>query len=176
MIILDQEKVTKQFKKFGFKSVNVNVVNELNIVILKFVEKNLKKKAHSGGRIVLPLEYFGVDSHHYHDSQGQFTNMAVTDNFIRPPMSAHEGGGGAKKPCAFLISKADTKLFVVEATRGKPFDAKVVSFLQEKVNSALTEYLNVLKTESGGDEGKTVVDLALFSKVLRKRSVVLLKK
>ena len=69
-------------------------------MIYNFIEFHLKKfmKKSKGGKIVMPLEYFGVETNHF-VQQPQFQSSNANISFIRPPMNMLDISmtGGNKK-------------------------------------------------------------------------------
>jgi hypothetical protein len=91
VVYLTEKLLKKNFKSFGFKSYDDGIIAYFNTIFQNFVENQLKKGM-KGGRIVLPLEYFGVETNHF-IAHPEFDSMAVTDSHIRPPMEMSIGGG-----------------------------------------------------------------------------------
>jgi hypothetical protein len=96
VILLSEKIICKNLKTFGFKTHDPEIITHFNKFLQNFVENTLKKsiKKHSGGKIVLPLEYFGVETNHYVSEPVNEQSTAATQDFIRPPV---EFIGGANK-------------------------------------------------------------------------------
>lgn len=97
MIFLTENNIRINAKKFGFKKFDITVLESLNKYLANYT-KNMVKKAlkkykkenkqikqikQSGGRIVLPSEYFGIDSGSYFENS-YGTDMTSTHAMIRP--------------------------------------------------------------------------------------------
>lgn len=110
IIFITDKQVRQNFKKFGMKTIDTAVVEVINKALFDFVSKKLEKVIkknksiqkldavhfQTGGRVLMPSEYFGVQSNHY---VSPLTNngveMGVQESWIRPPMDIlrpHDGG------------------------------------------------------------------------------------
>lgn len=146
IVFLTESSIKKNAHTFGFKSYDKEVINFFNQALYNMVEKTLKKGQIEGGRIVLPMEYFGVDTAHYVENPS-FTNMAVSENFIRPPMQmttqGMEGGGIVKrfqvplKAIQTAIEEVSSKLNKKVAKKDKTSKA-----LKNKFEKIATEILS----------------------------------
>lgn len=130
MIFLSENSIRINAKKFGFKNVDIAVLESINNYLMNYtkniLKKALKKNKHNniqihqnGGRIVLPSEYFGIESGSYFEniSHNNGTNMTVTNTMIRPMQHTVDltGAiiGGSNK--IFTISKNALKNALNEA-------------------------------------------------------------
>ena len=174
MIMIDQSVILAQLKKFGFVKANLegDVYEKLNNIIFSYIKKLVReyKKNQDGGRIVMPLEYFGVDSHHYHDSPGNFTDMQVTESYIRPPMMIQQGGDTKK---TFILRAEFVGLFL-QAIKVQSYPKKMTDSVKKAVEKAMTEFLNALKDNIKDKSEKLTAKT--IDKVYKKTSPLLLKK
>lgn len=114
MDFISERNLKSNIRRFNFKDADKEVFAFLNNAIYRFAYNEFaryaKKSELIGGRVVLPLEYFGVDSGRYVHQEGPFTNMAITADTIRPEMKISGLEGGA--PDEFTVSIKDcTSLF-----------------------------------------------------------------
>lgn len=114
IFIITDYHVKKNCKRFGFASYDKEVIGTLNRLLYTFLEKKIAKasarlkgaskievpqlapRAQSGGRVLMPSEYYGVPSNHYSDTlSSNGVDMTVNNAWIRPQMdlvSPMEGG------------------------------------------------------------------------------------
>ena len=86
--MLSDKYLNSNLKKFGFKTYDNELKHEIQKFMVNFIGNKLKK---SGGRIVLPSEYFGHESGSYFKNlSNNGTDMSVTDSMIRPAISTHD--------------------------------------------------------------------------------------
>lgn len=127
MIYVSENAVKSNLKKYGYKIYDDKTVQLINDALTCFSTNALRKisKKYSaakkggdvqeGGRVILPSEYFGVDSGKYADTVAA-VDMSVTSELIRPallvddPTGAIMQGGASK----FSISSTAFKSCVNE--------------------------------------------------------------
>jgi hypothetical protein len=90
--MLSKKHISSQLKKWGFASCHDDVHDKLNKGVLNFVKR--LSAGQKGGRVVLPSEWFGVDSGRYSASSAPTNSLDVSDAWIRPPMQASDPTGG----------------------------------------------------------------------------------
>jgi hypothetical protein len=137
--MLTKQSIKKNLKKWGYKSHTESIDDFLNNKLNKFV----KQKAQTGGRVVLPSEYFGVDSGKYSVDASPGTDMSVTDSLIRPavvtsdPSGAIVGGGQRKfeisaRSVSEILKNNNCKLCASHKKSIKEdFESKLTSALQK---------------------------------------------
>ena len=105
-------------KKFGFQTYDTEVKELFETFLVNFLKNKAGKKAPSGGRTVLPSEYFGKESPSYFESlANNGTDMSVTNSMIRPSIQAHDLTGaitGGNSQC-FSVSLRSLSLALKEA-------------------------------------------------------------
>lgn len=103
IIFITDQQVRKNFKAVGFKVIDNEIVSVVNNASLNFVRKVLNKTlakykgaseiegqhVQTGGRVLMPAEYFGVSTNHY-IGKSLGTDMSVTPQLIRPSFSASD--------------------------------------------------------------------------------------
>lgn len=174
--ILPEKSVATKLKKFGFKTFDPKIVSHINTVILNFVIKTLKVnlKGQKGGRIVLPMEYFGVQTNEYSSNNGPFTDMAISSDYIRPPMDSTFGQFGGVAVAEFKVPQKEITAFLTEAAAGRPVNDRkeVIKVLTSKVSEILTQFFMTLQKQA---KGQTHLDVATFEAALKKRAFSKLK-
>ena len=90
--MLSKKHVSSQLKKWGFASCHPQVYEKLNNGVANFVKRFSGQK---GGRVVMPSEWYGVESGRY-GPEASGTSLAVTNQWIRPPMQASDPTGAIK--------------------------------------------------------------------------------
>ena len=168
LIVLPESCIARNLKKFGFKTFDTQIVSHVNAIILNLVVKTLKVnlKAQKGGRIVLPMEYFGVSTNEYSNAQGPYTDMSISSSYIRPPMNASFGQSGGAKSGTFSVTLKDMSTFLTEAAGGRPVNSRkeVIAVLVTKVSEALTLFFTSLQKQA---KGATHLDVATFETKLK---------
>lgn len=150
--MLTEKVIKSNIRKWGFSSHDSGITRHMNSALERFTENYAKQSSRrsggqSGGRIVLPSEYFGVDSGRYEASASDGSNLNTTDSWIRSPLSASDptgaitGGatGGAQKRFACTIKA------VKEATEKiSNFDFKQHHIKQVKAQfeEQMTKFMN----------------------------------
>lgn len=106
MLFISERHLKTNLKKYGFSSVDSKSLETINKTLSNFAHNSLKKVANknkklekielrhvqSGGKIVLPSEYFGVNSGRYFD-QVDNVDFRVTEDYIRPPLHVNDPAG-----------------------------------------------------------------------------------
>lgn len=167
VVYLTENALKKSFKAFGFKSYDSETISLFNKVLHNFVENQLKKgiNNHHGGRIVLPLEYFGVDTNHY-VAHPEYTSMGVTENFIRPPMEMQNAswndvqtGGTAR--FAVPLKAVESAIEEVSTKHSKEVyrKMKTAKAIQNKFEKIATEIMGKVKKTSESQEHLSIQNL-----------------
>lgn len=169
MIFITNSHVKKNMSKFGFKSFDASIVDIMNQAFRKFVQKKLQRAAkiakgaaidhqhvsQSGGRVLMPSEYFGVSTNHYVDVSKLSSNgvdMTVNNMWIRPPMDLMgpiTTGGAAQfqlpvatvKAACCQISDAKVTL-AAQKTLHADFAKKMSSVLEAAQRKSKEEHLS----------------------------------
>jgi hypothetical protein len=159
IFIITDNHVKRNCKKFGFSTYDSAVVEGLNKALMNFVEKKIVKAAksvkggskidvhhlQSGGRVLMPSEYFGVPSDHYTEvlsSNG--VDMTVNNMWIRPPMDilspdyASAVGGGPKFEFPFTTFKSAC----VEAQANLNHDLTISIAAQNLLHKQFVQQMN----------------------------------
>lgn len=185
IIFISDKQVQKNFKKAGFKTVGEGVTELVNKAafnyIKKQIEKALKKNKNShtleavhfakqsGGRVLMPSEYFGVSSNHYveiTDKTQNGTDMAVKDTWIRPAFTAELNGGAPK----FVVSMQSVKNIVAEILNTKKTEVSIkpqaLKVLHSNVIAKLSDVTKSLerKVKSDSLEKKDIVSVLSMTK------------
>lgn len=150
--MLTEKVIKSNIRKWGFNShdskVHQHVNSALETVAATYAKKNSRSGGvQAGGRILMPSEYFGVDSGRYETSASTGSNLNTTDSWIRSPLNASDptgaitGGaaGGAQKRFACTIKA------VKEATEKiSNFDFKQHHIKQVKAQfeEQMTKFMN----------------------------------
>ena len=167
LIMLSDKTIKTQFSKFGFKTFDKKCIEHINNMILSYIKHIIEKGKQDGGRIVMPMEYCGIQTSEYHESPGPYHIMNATSDFIRPPMGSTFGQDGGS--LLFKISKNDISSFIEEVSKDYKVQnkTKLVAKLQKEIQEKLSEFLRMVKTMS--KKKPTHVDESIFKTVLNKR-------
>lgn len=125
IIFVTDKQVRKNFKSFGYKDVDAGVVDAINKAVYNYIKNTLHKSINKhksatalegshilrGGRVLMPAEYYGVQTNHYVEV-GNGTDMAVKEAWIRPEFKVTppnmEGGAAFTLPmqvCKNILSE-----------------------------------------------------------------------
>lgn len=126
--------------------ISPKLIAELNNTISKLV-KHHAKKFQTGGRYLLPQEYFGIDSGNYSSKHFEAgTSMLPTSTLIRPPMLAVMQGGGSSKQNTYIASSKLQKYVASVLEKQGVTNPGAVQTLTDKVmrivNMAFTSAIN----------------------------------
>lgn len=144
--VITASSVKKNVQKFGFKTFDEKLVDLMNSALQAFLENKLKKAAklakgaaidqqhvaQSGGRVLMPSEYFGVPTNHYVETlSSNGVDMTVNNMWIRPPMDLMGpiASGGSQQ--TFTISFAKFKEMCSHVTKSLTQDTKVTTNAQK---------------------------------------------
>lgn len=149
MYIITANHVKRNVRKFGMKTYDDEIVSLLNNAILTFIEKKVRqamRKAkgvshidivHFGGRVTMPVEYYGVETNHYVDVvDNNGVDMSVSNMWIRPPMDimqVNQEAGAAIPP--FIIAFTVFKTACVEVVQNLSKDATLSFKVQQKLHN-----------------------------------------
>lgn len=156
--MLAKSMIKRNFKKWGYDSYDEEIDNFLNHTLDAFVQRQVKN-IQRGGKIVLPSEYFGVESGRYSVDAPAGSSLAVTDQFIREPLATADPTGaivgGGKR---FEVSKRA----VDEAVGGNASRAERIA-IKAKYEKTMTELMNSLARKVRSDH----VSKSAFQNVLK---------
>lgn len=169
--------VKKNMRRFGFRSHDEKVVELFNSALDAFLHNRLRpafKKAkegvvdqhhlsQSGGRVLLPSEYFGVASNHYVDTlNNNGVDMTVNNMWIRPPMDLvnPSSSGGARAD--FELPMQAFKVACIDAAQNMSVNVKLTQAAQKALHQQFTAVMGeVLKSAA-----RKSVDDRLDSKII----------
>ena len=179
MIFITEKTVRANLKKFGIKTSDAHAVTQITRYVNKCLEvfiktkitsamkKTNKSKVMSGGRVVLPADFFGVASNRYFPSV-ESTNMSVTAEVIRPAILTHDisgviGGGSVAKK--FVIPMSSIRIAFVEAMLEIRDNTKVeqdtLKMLKNHFEALMTDLFNKVSKKgavvNGPEQFETVV-------------------
>lgn len=119
-LIISKRHINGQLKKFGFREADDGVYDLINNYHLDLVKHiTSKRPSQRGGRVAMPLEYFGGETSSY-TSSPKFTDISSTNSWIRPSLSLNDPSGflgtqkaldpfvGGAAPC-FQVPKSSCK-------------------------------------------------------------------
>lgn len=171
LVALQQKTISKMMAKYNIKSWDNEIVSVLNNALYKFVQKELSKgeKKQNGGRIVMPLEYYGVDSKNFVEtSAGQ--SVEPTVDYIRPPLEVQMVGGTQK--LQVTMSAIQTVMEEISSKQNKTIEKKtqVAKALKSKFEEVMESVLSKAskKAKEGhmsGSELKEVLQMKKYSKL-----------
>jgi hypothetical protein len=174
MVYVSAHSVKKNLKNFGFHTYDNQVVSFFNESLYNFMLNSIKKHSAKGGRVLLPPEYFGVDSAKYIDTPTH-TNMNISTEFIRPPMTMTTGGGSGAT-AKINISKSAVNGAASEAANRLGFSqwsqkGNSLNRMQEKYENMMT---NMMKQVMKKSQGKDHLDFSTLESVAKTRKYNLL--
>jgi len=152
MTFITHTHVKKNITKFGLHSFEESVIDLLNKSAKAYVENKLQRAAkvakgtvidhqhvaQSGGRVLMPSEYFGVPSNHYVETlSSNGVDMTVNNMWIRPPMDLMGPivSGGGTKDFALPFTVFKSMLSSVSS------DIKLTSAAQKTLHADLSKKL-----------------------------------
>jgi hypothetical protein len=171
IIFITDKQLRKNLKAFGFQTVDSAGVDIFNKMLFTFVQNKVRKAVQkggddkhiqTGGRVLLPSEYFGVESNHYVSADNLSSNgvdMTVKDEWIRPPMDLMrplEGGAATFEVSMNVIKTACNE--VLSKMNGKYKDAhitnKTFKLLQNKYSTQMSQFMRSLRRKVNGQHIK----------------------
>lgn len=187
IIFITDKQIRKNLRKFEFKTMDESVSSLLNKTLYTFVHKKLQsaaKKAksnekgvrvikgvhiQSGGRVLMPSEYFGVPSNHYVENPvNNGVDMSVRDAWIRPPMELMSpmDGAGAK---TFEVPLSSVKSACMEVLGAKFNDVALAGETYKTIQAlyakSMTDVFKTLRRKvDGGHLSKSDVSSVLTLK------------
>jgi hypothetical protein len=169
--MLNEKVIKSNLKKWGFKSFDSKVHDHLNSALERVTERFAKQSSRAsrgvrqaGGRIVLPSEYFGVDSGRYEASVSDGSNLNTTDSWIRSPLSASDPTGvitgGAQKRFA-CTTKAVKE--VAEKLSSYEFKQHHIKQVKAQFETRMTKFMN--SVDRRNKNGETHLSVGSFKEV-----------
>lgn len=156
--MLGKTMIKRNLKKWGYESHDEEIDNFLNHTLDSFVQRQIRN-IQRGGKIVLPSEYFGVESGRYAVDAPSGSSLAVTDAYIREPLATSDPTGaivgGGKK---FEVSKRA----VDEAVGGSASRAERAA-IKAKYEKTMTELMNSVSRKVKSE----YLSKSAFEKVLK---------
>ena len=167
IIFMTDNQVRRNFKKAGYTHVGDDVVELINKIALQFVkniiEKSMKKNkgfkvldveqlTQTGGRVLMPSEYYGVRTNRYIADAPMGTDMTVSSERIRPSFTA-DLSGGAKDELSFNCSLQTIKNVGAEILSSKNIKLTQAAYKQIHTlfNAKMTDFLKSVKRTVKGD-------------------------
>jgi hypothetical protein len=120
-LIISKQHIKGQLKKFGYNDAEEGVHNLINNYHRSFVRHLLDKRRtyQKGGRVSMPLEYFGGNTSSY-SSSPTYSDISPTNSLLRPSIVLNDPSGvlatpkalqglvGGATPC-FQVTKSACK-------------------------------------------------------------------
>lgn len=154
IVYITQNKIKNGLKPFGFKTFDPEVIELLNKAFENYIKNTIAKhtkhtksggdEVQSGGRVIMPMEYYGVQTSEYVEAPTH-SDMSVSDTWVRPPLEMNLVGmaGGAAK---FLLSLKSVESALEEHDIYKK--NKVAKHLQSKIETMFSEIINKVSKKS----------------------------
>ena len=151
IVYITQNKIKNGLKPFGFKTFDPEVIELLNKAFQNYIKNTVAKHAkhtkgtksggdevQSGGRIVMPMEYYGVQTSEYVENPTH-SDTSVSDTWVRPPLEMNLVGmaGGAAK-FAVILKSVESALEEHDIYKKN----KVAKHLQSKIEAVFSEIIN----------------------------------
>lgn len=124
--MLSKQTIKRNLKKWGYTDYDEEIDDFLN---------NAAKKFQEGGRVLMPSEYFGINSGRY-SSESTASSLAVTNAFIRTPLNANDPTGAIK---------GGARRFEIPACSIKN------KVLKQQFENKMTEFMNSVARKQKGD-------------------------
>ena len=137
--MLSDKQIKSNLKQWGFESSHKDVGKKINAYVEKYMKKCADGKCSQSGGISQSSEWYGVDSGRYSADASPGSSLAVTQDYIRPPLEVHDPsgvivGGGSKSFKVSLKSVTEaSKSLSLSSTQRK----QVKSGLEQKLTKAL---------------------------------------
>lgn len=157
VVFISDRQISSNLKKVGFIKVDPKVnelINEASFrLVRRTLEKAMKKAILKGGRVTMPLEYYGIRTDNFvADAKG--TDMTATESRIRPHFDAIMSGGAGDKPL-FVLSFATTQNMCKEVMTTSNVEVIVRQTAMKKIHiklvALLSEFMATLKRRVKGD-------------------------
>jgi hypothetical protein len=91
---ISQKQVAYNLKKYNLQSFDKEIHDKINRLHKKVFEYQLKQyqkqQKQQGGRVAMPIEYFGSTTNHYSTSTPQFTDITPTQTYLRPTIALND--------------------------------------------------------------------------------------
>lgn len=161
--------LSRNLKKWGFSTHSEEVHEFVENTLENFINRKVKK-VQKGGRIVLPSEYFGVNSGRYSADAAPGSSLSVSEQFIREPLAASDPTGaivgGGKR---FEVSQKA----VAESLKkcGGKFSGAEKSALKSEYEKKMTELMNSVARKHKGETHMSVATLKEGLKMEKYRSL-----
>lgn len=153
IVYITQNKIKNGLKPFGFKTFDSEVIELLNKAFKNYIKNTIAKHAkhggegeQSGGRVIMPMEYYGVQTSEYVDAP-VYSDMSVSDSWVRPPLEMNLVGmdGGAAK---FVLSLKSVESALEELNLDIYKKNKVAKRLQSKIETMFSEIIKKASKKS----------------------------
>ena len=117
---ISHKQVAQNLKKYNLQSFDQDIQDKINSLHHKVLEQQFKqhKKQQQGGRVAMPIEYFGSTTNHYSTDVPKFTDITPTQTHLRPAIPLNDPTGvlgtehgvtsgmvGGKQEQSFQVSK-----------------------------------------------------------------------
>jgi len=157
--MLNEKTIKSNLKNWGFKTADPMIPKHVNNALMNIAENAAKNwsrnsRRQDGGRIVLPSEYFGVDSGRYEASASDGSNLNVTNSWIRTPLSASDPtgaitGGASKKRFACTVKAVKD---VSERISRFEFKQQHIKEVKERFEERMTKFMNSIDRKNKTNE------------------------
>lgn len=193
IVYITQNKIKNSLKPFGFKTFSSEVIELLNKAfqnyIKNIIDKHAKHDKHdkhdkhaggnaseatqSGGRVIMPMEYYGVQTSAYTENPVH-SDMSVSDTWVRPPleMNIAEGAGMTGGAAKFVLSLKSVESALEELSKKNNLDIykknKVVKHLQSKIETLFGEIIKKASKKSQekshlhAEDLKNIIDMKKY--------------
>jgi len=152
IVYITENKIKYGLKQFGFKTFDIEVIELLNKAFKNYIKNTVAKsggkESQAGGRVIMPMEYYGVQTSEYVENPAH-SDTSVSDTWVRPPLEMNLAGmvGGAAK---FSLSLKSVESALEEYNIYKK--NKVAKHLQSKIEGVFSE---IIKKTSKTSQDKT---------------------
>lgn len=185
MIFITDKSIRQNAKKFGFKQCDTDVINVVNNMLIKFTTNKLQKviqkykklsviepkHIQKGGRIVLPSEYFGVDSGSYTEKLvNNGTDMSITETFIRPTIATTDLSGAIKGGAVkFSVSKNAFKNALSEAKTKLQKDIKIKSNTSDLLQREFEDLMSDIMIKSSNKGKQQIISATQLESIAKQK-------
>ena len=161
--MLKDSQIKNNLKKWGFNTYNNNINEALNKALVKFISNK-----QSGGRVVMPSEYFGVNSGRYSTNVDFGSSLSVTNSHIREPLDAFDPSGGIVGGAAQKFSITHKSISDLLATQNVKLPASAVKNLKNDFENKVSQVLNNAKQSSRNSNN---LSLSAYQKAMKQANM-----
>jgi hypothetical protein len=183
IIFVTDKQVRKNFRSFGYKDVDITIVDVINKAVYNYIKNTLHKSMKKyksvntldgshimkGGRVLMPAEYFGVQTNHYVTvgDNNNGTDMAVKEAWIRPEFKVTQmEGAGSVFTLPLQVSKNICSEVLNTTNKSVTIKPSAVKEVHNGLLQIMTDLMKSIKKKVKNDTvtKKDVIDVLSMKK------------